>query len=200
MTAISSTEAAERLGISRMTVTRWIKTGKLRGHKSGKNWIVDELPEPVDNHSVAALHCSPRPIIINVHGRCNMDDDFFEDETDYRSSRVSRGHPLTDLKLIGPFLEQLAHEARWCSAGGQYVEVARMSASHAAATINFLLRRARDIAVTAHLAAGNNPQHYENAVSDEQAREWLLSKPLLVGLIAQALAGGEKRNAFPWEG
>lgn len=43
MNAISSTEAAERLGVSRMTVTRWIKSGRLKGYKSGKNWIVEDL-------------------------------------------------------------------------------------------------------------------------------------------------------------
>lgn len=126
-------------------------------------------------------------------------DDFFEDETDYPRSRVGRGHPLTDLKLIGPFLSQPVGTARWCGAGGQYIEVSRMGASHAAATVNFLLRRARDIFVTHALAMGSDPLNYAPALTGGDARLWLLTQPLLSALVAQAKAGGEKQDAYPWE-
>ena len=35
-------EAAAKLGVSRPTVMRWIKSGKLKGEKRNSGWFVDE--------------------------------------------------------------------------------------------------------------------------------------------------------------
>jgi excisionase family DNA binding protein len=47
-------EAAKMLGVSRPTVMRWIKGGKLRGEKRNSGWFVDEdsvnsLLQPVEH-------------------------------------------------------------------------------------------------------------------------------------------------------
>ena len=58
----SAEEVAERLGMSKYTITEWLKAGRLRGVKIGKYWRVKESdlqafidnPPPLQRHAPAA--------------------------------------------------------------------------------------------------------------------------------------------------
>jgi excisionase family DNA binding protein len=55
-------ETAERLGVSKYTISDWIKAGRLKGFKIGKFWRVKESdlqafidnPPPLQRHAPAA--------------------------------------------------------------------------------------------------------------------------------------------------
>lgn len=107
----------------------------------------------------------------------------------------SNRHPLADLELVVDFLAQ---GEKWCQGDGSYVEVSEMTPGHAAMTVAFLLRRARDVAVVYNLATSSNTG-WDTTVSDDRAREWLLTQKLLVELSARARFGVAAETLRPWE-
>ena len=62
-------DTAERLGVSKWTITDWIKAGRLKGIKIGKFWRVRESdleafianPPPLKRVSLAVPQARPRP-------------------------------------------------------------------------------------------------------------------------------------------
>lgn len=141
----------------------------------------------------------------------DFDGDFGDEPlpTGY-SNRTGGTHPLNDLTLIGPFLAQ---GEKWCSANGAYIEIARMGRNHAAATVNFLLRRAQDIAMVHFLSQPvlhphegitgaskvNDPTNYRDTYKSDDARAWLLRQPLVRALVARAQDASAVEQRFPWQ-
>jgi hypothetical protein len=121
------------------------------------------------------------------------DDDYLDRVDDYPAG-ISGKHPLGNLELCNQFLAQ---EDKWCTAGGRYVEIARMGANHAANTVVFLLRRALDIATFSDLAA-RQLERWSTTISEAAAREWLSQQPLVMALSRRASTGiGVVK--LPWE-
>lgn len=95
-----------------------------------------------------------------------------------REGGLSR-HPLTDPLLVQDFLAQ--GEA-WCTVGLEYVEVAAMEPAHALATANFILDRAKAIALSM-LASGDDTVTEITVADDKAARLVLVDTPLVQALI-----------------
>ena len=68
-------EVAERLGMSRYTISDWIKTGRLTGVKIGKYWRVKERdleafiahPPPLQRRLQAASRSPAAPVVDEEH-------------------------------------------------------------------------------------------------------------------------------------
>ena len=51
-TIVTATEASKKLNVSSQTVKRWIREGKLKGHKSEGRWYVQTDDPTFDQHMV----------------------------------------------------------------------------------------------------------------------------------------------------
>lgn len=73
--ALSSQEAADRLGYTRQHVRRLIRTGQLRGHKLGRDWFVDAVSvdqyiASLENHELQLVEpfAAQLPQVVTTHG------------------------------------------------------------------------------------------------------------------------------------
>ena len=165
---LSLAEAAERMGISERTARRWIKSGKLRAYKPGRDYWIPEraLTELVEESKVSPKEpASPSPQQPNFNGLLEEERRGMELEEireSYRATREGLGR-YCDVWERRIAADDLDRESVW-----GFLEVA-----------DALLPAATDSAVSELIGISSVVDHFEGDSVSEEALAEASVKPVV---------------------